>query len=83
MADKERIQLNLLAAIKEAASAEGISINSWAVDALAEKLGIASKPAHTEELEAILDKLLDIKLDRLLADKLATLRTEPVGKLAA
>jgi hypothetical protein len=81
MADKERIQLNLrldgradlLDAIKEAAKTEDTSINAWAVAVLADKLGMAaSKPAPTEELESTVVAVLD----RLLADKLATIKSE-------
>jgi len=81
MADKERIQLNLrldgrpdlLDAIKEAARAEDTSVNAWAVAVLADKLGIAtSKPAPTEDLESAVASVLD----KLLAKRLATIKSE-------
>jgi hypothetical protein len=91
MADKERIQLNLrldgrpdlLDAIKEAARAEDTSVNAWAVAVLADKLGIAtSKPAPTEDLESAVASVLD----KLLAKRLATIKSElraELGELRA
>ncbi len=81
MADKERIQLNLrldgrpdlLEAIKEAAKAEDTSINSWVVGVLAEKLGISTiKPLATENLESAVEAVLD----KLLANRLASIKSE-------
>ena len=94
----KRIQLNLrldgraelLDAIKSAAAAKDLSINAFVLATMESAVGMASSTASapsSEDLELALDKLLDVKLegrlDKLLADKLATLRTELVGELAA
>ena len=93
----ERIQLNLrldgrkelLEAIKSAAAAKDLSINAFVLATMESAVGMASSvwvAPSSEDLESVLDKLLDTKLegrlDKLLADRLA-LRTEPVGELVA
>ena len=93
----DRIQLNLrldgraelLEAIKSAAAAKDLSINAFVLATMESAVGMVSSTAPTpssEDLESVLDKLLDTKLegrlDKLLADRLA-LRTEPVGELVA
>ena len=94
----ERIQLNLrldgrpelLEAIKAAAAGKNLSINAFVLATMESAVGMVSSTSvapSSEDLESVLDKMLDTKLetrlDKMLADKLAALRTEPVGELAA
>jgi hypothetical protein len=97
----DRVQLNLrldgrrelLDTIKQAAAAEGLSVNAWVVKTLE---AAASSPttaptAQTQEkttaptipdIEPVLDTLLDSKLDILLAARFAAIE-ERLGKLRA
>ncbi|MBE9164001.1 hypothetical protein [Tychonema sp. LEGE 06208] len=81
MADKERLQLNLrldgrqdlLDTIKIMAKKEGLSLNAWVVATLAEKVGMEpAKPTPTKDLESAITSVLD----KLLADKLANIKSE-------
>jgi hypothetical protein len=84
---------DLLETIKEVASAEGLSVNAWVVKTLeqaansptsaptAKSEPIPAAPA-IPDIEPVLDKLLDSKLDTLLAAKFAGIE-ERLGKLKA
>jgi hypothetical protein len=98
----DRVQLNLrldgrrdlLESIKEAAAAEGLSVNAWVVRTLetAANFPVPAPIAKPEtvpapapaipDIEPVLDILLDNKLDVLLALKFATIE-ERLGKLKA
>lgn len=95
-----RLQLNLrldgrqdlLDSVKEAAAAQGLSVNAWVVRALELATGLAdltpvqadgaSKDLVALDIEPVLDELLDKKLDSLVATKLAGIE-ERLGKLKA
>lgn len=97
----DRVQLNLrldgrrdlLETIKEAAAAEGLSVNAWVLKTL-EQAADTPHSAPTEQtqeiptastvldIEPVLDSLLDTKLDTLLAAKMASFE-ERLGKLRA
>jgi hypothetical protein len=82
---------DLLETIKDVAAAEGLSVNAWVIRALevatnqtiSEPIAQA-KPqvSNISDIEPVLDKLLDSKLDTLLAAKLAGIE-ERLGKLSA
>ena len=97
----DRVQLNLrldgrrelLNTIKEAAAAEGLSVNAWVVKTLeaATNSPATAPTAQTQEkttapiipdIEPVLDTLLDSKLDILLAARFAAIE-ERLGKLRA
>lgn len=93
----ERLQMNLrldgrqdlLEAIKGMAAAEGLSVNAWVVRTLESAIDAASaeteqtpKTSRATDIELVLDNMLDTKLDRLIADKLASFE-ERLGKLSA
>ncbi|MEG4397187.1 hypothetical protein [Microcoleus sp. BROC3] len=84
----------LLETIKEVAAAEGLSVNAWVVRTLEiaanspatapiakSETTSATAPA-IPDIEPVLDTLLDIKLDTLLAAKFAGIE-ERLGKLKA
>ncbi|MFB8797708.1 MAG: hypothetical protein U7126_26570 [Microcoleus sp.] len=82
---------DLLETIKDVAAAEGLSVNAWVVRTLeqAANQAIAAPPIQPQtqvseisDIESVLDKLLDTKLDTLLAVKLAGIE-ERLGKLKA
>jgi hypothetical protein len=82
---------DLLETIKDVAAAEGLSVNAWVIRTLeiATNQAISeptpqSGPRESEisDIEPVLDKLLDSKLDTLLAAKLAGIE-ERLGKLRA
>jgi len=94
----DRCQLNLrldgrrdlLETIKDVAAAEGLSVNAWVIRTLEIAATnqampvIQSQPqvSNISDIEPVLDDLLDIKLDTLLAAKLAGIE-ERLGKLRA
>jgi hypothetical protein len=97
----ERVQLNLrldgrrklLDTIKEAAAAEGLSVNAWVVKTLEAAANFPATAPTTQaqekttaptipDIEPVLDKLLDSKLDILLAARFAAIE-ERLGKLRA
>jgi hypothetical protein len=98
----DRVQLNLrldgrrdlLETIKEAAAAQGLSVNAWVVRTLetaanspipapiAKPETIPASAPAIPDIEPVLDTLLDKKLDALLAPKFATIE-ERLGKLKA
>jgi hypothetical protein len=89
---------DLLETIKEVAAAEGLSVNAWVLRVLEQAANspgndfIAAPIAKPEpmtapapaipDIEPVLDKLLDSKLDTLLAAKFAGIE-ERLGKLRA
>ncbi len=82
---------DLLETIKDVAAAEGLSVNAWVVRTLeqAANQAIAAPPVQPQtqvseisDIEPVLDKVLAIKLDTLLAAKLAGIE-ERLGKLSA
>ncbi|MEG4841847.1 hypothetical protein [Microcoleus sp. B9-D4] len=82
---------DLLETIKDVAAAEGLSVNAWVVRTLeqAANQAISAPPiqhqtqvSEISDIEPVLDKLLDKKLDTLLAVKLAGIE-ERLGKLSA
>ncbi|MEG4252930.1 hypothetical protein [Microcoleus sp. Pol10D4] len=82
---------DLLETIKDVAAAEGLSVNAWVVRILeqAANQAVSAPPNHHQaqvseisDIEPVLDKLLDSKLDTLLAAKLAGIE-ERLGKLSA
>ncbi|MEG5035880.1 hypothetical protein [Microcoleus sp. AT3-D2] len=82
---------DLLETIKDVAAAEGLSVNAWVVRTLEQvaNQAIAAPPTQPQtqvseisDIEPVLDKLLDSKLDTLLAAKLAGIE-ERLGKLSA
>ena len=74
----ERIQLNLrldghadlMQAIKDAASAQGISVNRFVIDALKSALRLQENEPVTTLSASTLDKTLDTKLASILDEKL-------------
>ncbi|MEG4812554.1 hypothetical protein QUA82_34025 [Microcoleus sp. F8-D3] len=82
---------DLLETIKDVAAAEGLSVNAWVVRTLevAANQAVSAPPnqpqtqvSEISDIEPVLDKLLDTKLDTLLAAKLAGIE-ERLGKLKA
>jgi uncharacterized protein (DUF1778 family) len=82
---------DLLETIKDVAAAEGLSVNAWVVRALEQAANQAisaptiqpqTQVSEISDIEPVLDKLLDTKLDTLLAAKLAGIE-ERLGKLSA
>ncbi|MEG4943309.1 hypothetical protein [Microcoleus sp. F4-D5] len=86
---------DLLETIKDVAAAEGLSVNAWVIRTLeqAANQAIATPPIQPQtqvseisDIEPVLDskpdKMLDNKLDTLLAAKLAGIE-ERLGKLSA
>jgi hypothetical protein len=82
---------DLLETIKDVAAAEGLSVNAWVIRALEIAVNQAiSEPtpqsgqweSEISDIEPVLDRLLDTKLDTLLAAKLAGIE-ERLGKLSA
>ncbi|MEG3864998.1 MULTISPECIES: hypothetical protein [unclassified Microcoleus] len=82
---------DLLETIKDVAAAEGLSVNAWVVRTLEQAANQAIAAPLTQpqtqvseilDIEPVLDKLLDNKLDTLLAAKLAGIE-ERLGKLSA
>ncbi|MEG4959275.1 MULTISPECIES: hypothetical protein [unclassified Microcoleus] len=82
---------DLLETIKDVAAAEGLSVNAWVVRTLEQAANQAiaappiqpqTQPSEISDIEPVLDKLLDSKLDTLLAAKLAGIE-ERLGKLSA
>ncbi|MEG4798775.1 hypothetical protein QUA69_27315 [Microcoleus sp. LAD1_D1] len=89
---------DLLETVRESAALEGLSVNAWVVKVLeratSDRGSIEnSDPITTQEREApkdsilldiepVLDRLLEEKLDKLVAGKLANLE-ERLGKLKA
>ncbi|MEG4811622.1 hypothetical protein QUA82_29140 [Microcoleus sp. F8-D3] len=82
---------DLLETIKDVAAAEGLSVNAWVVRTLevAANQAVSAPPnqpqtqvSEISDIEPVLDKLLDSKLDTLLAAKLAGIE-ERLGKLKA
>jgi hypothetical protein len=83
---QERVQLNLrldgrkelLEAIKEAAEAADLSVNSWAIKAFESALGLSSSPRLAATPSTALE-------DRLAAleERLAALEANQTGELAA
>ncbi|MEG4990089.1 hypothetical protein QUB08_30795 [Microcoleus sp. BR0-C5] len=82
---------DLLETIKDVAAAEGLSVNAWVVRTLeqAANQAISAPPiqhqtqvSEISDIEPVLDKLIDSKLDTLLAVKLAGIE-ERLGKLSA
>jgi len=82
---------DLLETIKNVAAAEGLSVNAWVIRTLeiAANQAISAPPnqpqtqvSEISDIEPVLDKLLDTKLDTLLAAKLAGIE-ERLGKLSA
>lgn len=82
---------DLLETIKDVAVAEGLSVNAWVVRTLEQAANqVVSAPttqpqtqvSEISDIEPVLDKLLDSKLDTLLAAKLAVIE-ERLGKLSA
>ncbi|MEG5038889.1 MULTISPECIES: hypothetical protein [unclassified Microcoleus] len=97
MTDRVQLNLRLdgkrelLETIKDVAAAEGLSVNAWVVRTLeqAANQAISAPPnqpqtqvSEISDIEPVLDKLLDSKLDTLLAAKLAGIE-ERLGKLSA
>ncbi|MEG3836882.1 MULTISPECIES: hypothetical protein [unclassified Microcoleus] len=82
---------DLLETIKDVAAAEGLSVNAWVVRTLEQAANQAiaapltqpqTQVSEISDIEPVLDKLLDNKLDTLLAAKLAGIE-ERLGKLSA
>ncbi|MEG3879682.1 hypothetical protein QT972_20200 [Microcoleus sp. herbarium7] len=89
---------DLLETVKETAASEGLSVNAWVIkvleratpaqgsiatpDPIATQEQEAPKDSAPLDIEPVLDKLLDKKLDTLLASKLANFE-ERLGKLRA
>ncbi len=88
---------DLLETIKEVAAAEGLSVNAWVLRVLEQATNspgydFIAAPAKPEtipapapailDIEPMLDKVLDKKLDTLLAAKFAGIE-ERLGKLKA
>ena len=99
MADKERIQLNLrldgrrelLDAVKAAAEANDISINEFVIRSLRavtkrpELIHLQPEPIAVP-LDATLEEKLPLMLDKLLGERLASIKEElraELGELAA
>ena len=94
----DRVQLNLrldgrrdlLEAIKEIATAEGLSVNAWVIKTLESATNHASEStpqpvaqnSSNPDPETVLDNTLDILLDNKLAVKFAEIE-ERLGKLSA
>lgn len=94
----DRVQLNLrldgrrdlLEAIKEVASAEGLSVNAWVIKTLESAVNSAPEPASqpvpqnpsNPDIESVLDNTLDTMLDNKIAAKFAEIE-ERLGKLSA
>ncbi|MEG4329916.1 hypothetical protein Q5688_32050, partial [Microcoleus sp. herbarium5] len=79
---------DLLETIKDVAAAEGLSVNAWVVRTLEQAANQAVSAPTTQpqiqvseisDIEPVLDKMLDNKLDTLLAAKLAGIE-ERLGK---
>jgi hypothetical protein len=89
---------DLLETVKEVAASEGLSVNAWVIktleratadrdailtpDPIAIQAQDAPKDSIPLDIEPMLDKLLDQKLDTLIAGKLANFE-ERLGKLKA
>jgi len=82
---------DLLETIRDVAAAEGLSVNAWVIRALeiaANQVISEATPQSGQreseilDIEPVLDRLLDTKLDTLLAAKLAGIE-ERLGKLSA
>lgn len=83
----ERIQLNLrfdghadlIQAIKDAASSQGVSVNRFVIDTLKSALGLQ----ENEPATAVSTPTLDKKLDTMLDSKLASILDEKLDKRIA
>jgi len=89
---------DLLETVKEVAASEGLSVNAWVIktlecatadrdailtpDPITTQAQDASKDSILLDIEPVLDELLDKKLDKLIAGKLANFE-ERLGKLKA
>ncbi|MBE9163482.1 MULTISPECIES: hypothetical protein [Microcoleaceae] len=82
---------DLLETIKNVAAAEGLSVNAWVIRTLEQAANQAisaptiqpqTQVSEISDIQPVLDKLLDSKLDTLLATKLAGIE-ERLGKLSA